>query len=185
MAEPQVVTIFIGGVFASRTGEVVKTLLGSCIAACLWDPIAHVGGMNHFMLPSGSNGDQGGLTRFGVHAMELLIGEVQKRGGDRFRLQAKVFGGGHVLQGVDAANSVPAENIRFIKRFLLAENIPIVAEDLGGRLARQVFFYTDTGKAKVKRLPTTQVVQVAVERDHQREAQQALQRTGEITLFED
>jgi chemotaxis protein CheD len=180
------VTIYIGGIFASRDGAVVRTLLGSCIAACVWDPAAGVGGMNHFMLPMPTNGDVGqGLSRYGVHAMELLVGQVQKLGGDRRRLQAKLFGGGHVLQMADSASSVPTQNIQFIKRFVTSENIPVIAEDLGGRSARQVVFHTDSGKAFVKRLPGTGLVQAAVEQDHQRQAQIALARAGEVTLFDD
>jgi chemotaxis receptor (MCP) glutamine deamidase CheD len=180
------VTIYIGGVFASRDGEVVKTLLGSCIAACVWDPESGIGGMNHFMLPAPANGDAAGtLTRFGVHAMELLICQIQKLGGERHRFQAKVFGGGHVLQIAETAASVPAQNIRFIKRFMASEGIPIVSEDLGGTKARQIVFHTDSGKALLKRLPGAGLFQVVVEQEHEREAQQTLQRSGEITLFDD
>ncbi len=147
------VTIYVGGVFASRTGAVVKTLLGSCIAACLWDPKTGTGGMNHFMLPNASAETDAVHSRFGVHAMELLIGEVQKLGGERRRLLAKVFGGGQVLQWTASAESVPEQNIRFIRQFMDEERIPVVSHDLGNRCARQVVFHTDTGKAFVKRLP--------------------------------
>jgi chemotaxis receptor (MCP) glutamine deamidase CheD len=182
------VIIHIGGVYASRDGAVVKTLLGSCIAACVWDLEAGVGGMNHFMLPAPTHGDGGGLlSRFGVHAMELLIGQVQKLGGDRRRLQAKVFGGGHVLQLADTAASIPAQNIRFIKGFMTSERIPLAAEDLGGTLARQVMFHTDNGKAFVRRLPGTSLFRTgaAAERPLQRDAHAAVQHGGEITLFDD
>jgi len=180
------VTIYIGGVFASRDGAVVRTLLGSCIAACVWDPRSGVGGMNHFMLPAPSNSDGSeGLSRYGVHAMELLVGEIQKLGGDRRRLQAKIFGGGHVLQMAECAASVPAQNIRFIRGFIASERIPLIAEDLGGTTARQVVFHTDSGKAFVKRLLGSVHVQAAAEQEHQREAQRALQRAGEITLFDE
>ena len=89
-------TIIVGGVFASREPAVVTTLLGSCIAACLFDPVAGVGGMNHFLLP-GTVGQTEGCTRYGVHAMELLINDIMKLGGDRRRLKAKVFGGAQVM----------------------------------------------------------------------------------------
>ena len=186
MTEAQAVTIFIGGVFASRDGAVVTTLLGSCVAACVWDAQARVGGMNHFMLPSCANSQvEETPARFGVHAMELVIGEIQKLGGQRHRLQAKVFGGGHVLDIEGVGPSVPEQNIRFIREFMAAEGIPLMAQDLGGRAARQVRFHTDTGKALVKRLRGANEPTSADEREHEREALGLLQRSGGITLFDD
>lgn len=180
------VVIYIGGVFASRDGAVVRTLLGSCVAACLWDPRSGVGGMNHFLLPQPTNGEsQGELSRFGVHAMELLIGRIQRLGGDRRTVQAKVFGGGHVLQIVGAGACVPEQNIRFVREFMAGEGIPVVAEDLGGTAARQVVFHTRSGKALLKRLPATQVPQLEVERAHQQEAARLQAKKGDVTLFDD
>jgi chemotaxis protein CheD len=180
------VTIYIGGVFASRDGATVRTLLGSCVSACLWDPQSGVGGMNHFMLPRPANGDSGSdLARFGVHAMELLIGKIQRLGGDRRTVQAKIFGGGHVLQIVGVGGSVPEQNIRFVRRFLADEGIPVVAEDLGGARARQVIFRTDSGRAWLKRLPGTRFPHAEAEQAHAREAADIQAKTGEITLFDD
>jgi chemotaxis receptor (MCP) glutamine deamidase CheD len=180
------VTIYVGGVFASRDGTVVRTLLGSCISACLWDPQCGVGGMNHFMLPAPSNGGAPeDLSRFGVHAMELLIGEIQKLGGERRRVQGKLFGGGHVLQVPVSVGCVPAQNILFIQRFMAAEGIPVAAEDLGGSQARQVVFHTDTGRAFVKRLTGAGLFQAAAEKEHQRMAERAVVNAGEITLFDE
>ncbi len=180
------VVIYIGGVFASRDGAVVRTLLGSCIATCLWDPRSGVGGMNHFLLPEPTNGDgQGDLSRFGIHAMELLIGKIQRLGGDRRTVQAKVFGGGHVLQMKETGVGVPERNIRFIRQFMADENIPVVAEDVGGTAARQVVFHTQSGKALLKRLPSTQFPQLEVERAHQREAARIQAKNGDVTLFDD
>jgi chemotaxis protein CheD len=180
------VTIYIGGVFASRDGAVVRTLLGSCVSACLWDPKSGAGGMNHFMLPRAANGDGGDdLARFGVHAMELLIGKIQRLGGERRTLQAKVFGGGHVLQIAGAAESVPEQNIRFVRRFLSEEDIPVVAEDLGGEQARQVIFRTDSGRVWLKRLPVSRFPYVEAERAHQRAAAHIQPNAGAVTLFDD
>lgn len=180
------VTIHIGGVFATREPTVIKTLLGSCIAACLRDPVVGVGGMNHFMLPATLNGDAGANSpRFGVHAMELLIGEIQKLGGERSRLEAKVFGGGHVLQIAESSNGVPQQNIRFIREFLRTEGIPLLAHDLGGRTARYILFNTGSGKVRLKRLSGVTGLTTVVEREHEAQAQQEVQRYGEITLFDD
>jgi len=112
------VAIHIGQIHVAKEPTVIKTVVGSCIAVCLYDPALRLGGMNHFLLPTPCNGDRpADLARFGIHAMELLIGAMQKSGGDRRRLQAKVFGGGHVLAFSAQTDSVPAQNIRFIQQF--------------------------------------------------------------------
>jgi chemotaxis receptor (MCP) glutamine deamidase CheD len=180
------VTIYIGGVFASRDGATVRTLLGSCVSACLWDRQNGVGGMNHFMLPRPADGDSGDdLARFGVHAMELLIGKIQRLGGDRRTVQAKIFGGGHVLHITGVGGSVPEQNIRFVRRFLSQEGIPVVAVDLGGDQARQVVFCTESGRAWLKRLPASRFPRVEAEQAHQREAAHIQANVGAVTLFDD
>lgn len=142
--------IHIGGVYAGRDGEVVRTVLGSCISVCLRDPLAQIGGMNHFMLPDG--GGEEASARYGVHAMELLINSCMNLGADRRRVEAKLFGGGHVLQMRESENNVPRSNIRFALEFLQKETIPIITKDLGGYHAREVLFFTDTGKVLLKKM---------------------------------
>jgi chemotaxis protein CheD len=144
-------SIHIGGVFASSQPTVVRTVLGSCIAVCLRDPSVKVGGMNHFMLPEAAEGEDGS-ARYGVHAMELLINECMKAGADRRRMEAKVFGGGHVLRIKDTENSVPKRNIRFVLEFLQVESIPIVSRDIGGLVTRKVLFFTDSGRALLQKI---------------------------------
>ena len=117
--------------------------------------------------------------------MELLIGEIQKLGGQRARVQAKVFGGGHVLQIAESVNGVPQQNIRFIREFLRTEGIPLLAHDLGGRSARHVLFDTGSGKVRLKRLSGVTRVTTVAERDHEAEAERKMRRYGEITLFDD
>jgi chemotaxis receptor (MCP) glutamine deamidase CheD len=145
------VTIYLGGVHASDEPLVIKTLLGSCIAVCLWDPEGAIGGMNHFMLPHGAAGSAG-ASRFGVHAMDCLIGAMMKLGGDRRRFVAKVFGGADVLDVAEAENSVSQQNITFARAFLGAEGVPLVSEDVGGHHARLVNFHVTSGRAFVRRL---------------------------------
>jgi len=131
------------------------TLLGSCVAACLYDPAVGVGGMNHFLLPGGTgSGDADPSARYGVHAMELLINDLLKRGARRQRLQAKVFGGGNVLSGFHI-DPIGTRNARFVLQYLAAEGIPVVAQDLGDIQARKVCFFVQTGRTLVKRLPPT------------------------------
>lgn len=165
-------SIHIGGVCASREPAVVRTVLGSCIAVCLRDPAARVGGMNHFMLPASLSG-AAVSARYGVHAMELLINECMKLGADRGRLEAKVFGGGHVLKMRESDGNVPQSNIQFALRFLETESIPIIKQDLGGYAAREVYFYTDTGRALLRRLAPTGLDNAALA-EIEREERQAL-----------
>lgn len=143
--------IIVGEVFASANPARVSTLLGSCIAACLYDADACVGGMNHFLLPSQSQ-DSEASARFGVHAMELLINKIMNLGGDRRRLQAKVFGGANVLDMKGSSLRIGDRNCRFVKEFLATERIPIVSQKVGGVSAMQVQFLTHTGKAFAKEL---------------------------------
>jgi chemotaxis protein CheD len=146
--------IHIGGVCAAARPLVVRTVLGSCVAVCLRDGRAGVGGMNHFMLPESSCGDAVS-ARYGVHAMELLINDCMRAGADRGRLEAKVFGGGHVLRVRETDGNVPQRNIQFALEFLAVEGIPIISRDLGGYAAREIYFFTDTGRTMLKRLSPT------------------------------
>ncbi len=127
---------------------VLSTLLGSCVAACIRDPIARVGGMNHFLLPS-APGSGGNDNRYGVQAMELLINALLRAGAARGRLEAKVFGGGRMTQGF---SDIGGKNAEFVRRFLKDEDIPIVAESLGGDQARRVHFSPVTGEAAQQRV---------------------------------
>ncbi|HLK56847.1 MAG TPA: hypothetical protein VKU00_09795 [Chthonomonadaceae bacterium] len=144
-------SIHIGGVYASSRPSVVRTVLGSCVAVCLRDPVSHVGGMNHFMLPTGG-ANEAASARYGIHAMELLINACMREGADRRQLEAKVFGGGHVLRIRECDGNVPQSNIQFALRFLETERIPIVSRDLGGYEPREVYFFTETGRVLLKRI---------------------------------
>jgi chemotaxis protein CheD len=187
MVERPEVVIHIGQVYATREPTIIKTVLGSCIAACLFDPVARIGGMNHFMLPAPESPTthDPDVSRFGIHAMDLLIGAIQRNGGERGRLQAKVFGGGHVLRIAVNGNSVPERNIKFIEKFLQTERIVVVSRDLGGYLPRRIQFQTDTGRVLVKRLGQHTVRQTrAEEKEHLQEIGLS-RRFGSTTLFED
>lgn len=182
------ITLHVGGVYASKEPVVVRTILGSCISVCLIDPLARIGGMNHFMLPADPqphrNGHDAESARFGVHAMELLIGAMQKLGADRRRLAAKVFGGGNILWALNHSNGVPQQNIRFIQWFMQTEQIQVLSQDVGGRFPRQVRFHTDTGRALVRKLPPVVADRIAAEeRTHWQETQRPLPPWGEIELF--
>lgn len=150
------VTLYLGEIRVATEPTLVKTLLGSCIAVCLYDPVRGVGGMNHFMLPA-SQADDGASARFGVPAMEGLIGALLDLGASPRRLAAKVFGGAHVLDVEESVGGVPQRNIDFIRTYLRAGGLPVLAEDVGGYDPRQVHFYTATGRALVKRAPQERI----------------------------
>lgn len=154
------VSIHIGGVFASREPAVVRTVLGSCVSACLFDPSRGIGGMNHFLLPD-SLSDDGTPTRLGVHAMETLINKIMELGGERQELRAKVFGAAHVLQVKRSDQNPGRRNAEFVRRFLLAEGIPIVGENLGGDDPLQIYFFTDSARTLVKRLGSRSTQRIA------------------------
>lgn len=137
-----------GEYFVTHENIVVMTVLGSCIAACIWDSQLRVGGMNHFMLPEGG-GDVSG--RYGSYAMELLINELVKLGSTRQNMQAKVFGGGAVISGFTTMN-VGERNTKFVLDYLATERIPVVSKDVMDIYPRKVVFFPVTGKAMVKRL---------------------------------
>lgn len=185
--ERQEAVIHIGGVRAAREPSVLKTVLGSCIAVCLSDPVARIGGMNHFMLPAPGDGSEEpwGSARYGIHAMDLLVGAMLKAGADRRRLQARLFGGASLAGMTNGRDGVGQRNVEFIEEFTKVEEIVVVSRDLGGHLPRQIRFYTDTGKVQVKRLGlhTLRLTRVE-EREHLRRMRQNGPQFGDITLFE-
>ncbi len=131
-------------------GVIYTTILGSCVATCIWDPLARVGGMNHFLLPGGEG--CGDSMRYGVNSMELLINGLLQNGAARSRLQAKLFGGAHVIKSL---NDVGAQNAEFATRFLTDEGITCVAKSLGGNRARRVRFWPTDGRAGQMLLEST------------------------------
>ncbi|MBP9905709.1 MAG: chemoreceptor glutamine deamidase CheD [Rhodoferax sp.] len=143
------VKVLPGEYFVSLDDMMITTVLGSCIAACIWDSRARAGGMNHFMLPEGDASDGGG--RYGSYAMELLINQLLKTGARREFMQAKVFGGAQVMAGFTSMN-VGERNTQFVLDYLATEKIPVVSQDVLDIHPRKVCFFPVTGKALVKRL---------------------------------
>ena len=143
------VKVLPGEYFVSSQDMAIVTVLGSCIAACLWDRLTRVGGMNHFMLPEGDSSEASG--RYGSYAMELLINEMLKLGARRESMQAKIFGGGQVMANFTSMN-VGERNTEFVTEYLQTERIPIVSQDVLDIYPRKVVFFPSTGKAMVKRL---------------------------------
>jgi chemotaxis protein CheD len=150
------VKVLPGEYYVSKQDEMISTVLGSCVSACIYDRQRGIGGMNHFMLPEPMGGERGSwadtvgrAARYGNDAMEQLINAILKAGGQRADLEAKVFGGGRVLATM---TDIGQRNIAFVRRYLAAEHLAVRAEDLGDVHPRHVQFFPSTGKARVKHL---------------------------------
>lgn len=147
-----------GESYVTKKDEIISTLLGSCVAACLYDPVNRVIGMNHFLLAQQHSAHNAALLaseggRYGIHAMELLINQMIKQGAQRLHLKAKAFGGGDVLKlgnELRGGQSIGAVNCEFIKTFLRTEHIPLVASGLGGHIGRNIFFLASDFSVYVK-----------------------------------
>lgn len=141
-----------GEYFVTRRDMVIVTVLGSCVSACIRDPVTQIGGMNHFMLPERGDSPDNPLSpsaRYGAYAMEVLINQLIKLGARRENLEAKVFGAGKVLAG---AGDVGQRNAHFVREYLKLEKIRLTAEDLGDVYPRKVYFFPYTGRVLVKQL---------------------------------
>lgn len=146
-----IVKIFSGDWYVStKGGEMLATILGSCVSACIRDPIARVGGMNHFLLPGDENDStMSDSARYGVFAMESLINGILKTGGRKERFEIKVFGGGNVINN---SARIGSKNARFIRDFLHKEGFHISSEDLEGDHPRRLHYFPDTGKVMMRLL---------------------------------
>ena len=149
-----------GEYHVSNQNVVLTTLLGSCVSACLYDPVARVVGMNHFLLSNRRYAKEMPLCvteagRYGVHAMELLINDMLKLGAKRSNIKAKAFGGGAVLQSVNNRDNffcVGEVNSRFILEFLKNDKIPLVSSDLGGNTGRVIQFLSNDFSVMVRKI---------------------------------
>jgi chemotaxis protein CheD len=132
---------------SDREDVVLTTVLGSCVAACFYDPIAKVGGLNHYLLAEGNVSDSASMQRYGVYAMEVLINAMLSMGAVRSRMKARIFGGATMRLGF---RDIGGDNIAFARRFLRDEKIPLVGEDVGGNGARRVEFRAALGLARCR-----------------------------------
>ncbi len=149
--------ILPGEYYVTNENELVTTVLGSCIAACVRDKITGVGGMNHFMLPEttkdklkkGVEAVVGNATRYGNYAMEHLINMILSNGGKRKNLEVKLFGGGKIIPTL---GDVGMHNIDFVLDYIDTEALTLVSQDLGGIYPRKVIFFPKTGKVRMKKI---------------------------------
>lgn len=150
--EREVVRLMPGDFFVSRDEEVLTTVLGSCVSACIRDTETGVGGMNHFMLPDAETGatlDRASAGRYGTHAMKFLIDGILSLGGNTDNLEVKIFGGGRIVEGM---SDVGERNIDFVRRYLHDAGLEIAAEDLGLRFPRKINYFAQSGRVMVKKL---------------------------------
>lgn len=149
--------ILPGELYVSTHGEMISTVLGSCISVCIRDKKKGIGGMNHFMLPqnnefssdSWGNNPVTSASRYGNWAMEYLINAILKRGGEKKNFEVKVFGGGQMMAKM---TDIGQKNIIFVYQYLAEETLKIEASDVGDIYARKVLFFPDTGSVKVRRI---------------------------------
>lgn len=181
--------ILPGEFFVTRSDEAITTVLGSCISACIRDPVVRVGGMNHFMLPEDNSSGKsswidgpGGLaTRYGSYAMESLINELMKLGARRDRFEVKLFGGGKILSSM---TDVGMKNITFAKEFLKLEGFKIAAADVGDVYPRRVVYFPATGVVMLKRLRALDVVEIARRETNYLSSLAAKPADSDVELFD-
>jgi chemotaxis protein CheD len=180
-----VVKVLPGEHYVTRAGdEAISTVLGSCVAACIRDPVAMVGGMNHFMLPGEVRGTWSGATnemRYGQFAMEKLINDIMRCGGRRERLEVKLFGGANVMH---SSMKIGDSNAEFVLSFMKTEGLTVAAQDLGGDAARRINFFPLTGRVfrlELRRQPDVEVFEAELSyRDRLRQQDVG----GSIELFD-
>lgn len=180
----EIAVIMPGEYFVSREPMIVSTVLGSCVSVCIRDPLAGVGGMNHFMLPApkgdGRSDSWGESARYGSFAMELLINEILKRGGHRSRMEVKVFGGGKIYDG---SVDIGSNNAAWAMHYLAEESLPVAKLDVGGVCPRRVYYFTQDGRVLLKKLGR---LDDSALRDREEQYLEALRREkveSNVTLF--
>ena len=170
----------------SKADQVIVTTLGSCIAACIRDTVAGIGGMNHFMLPESESGLWGGASaalRYGNHAMEVLINDLLKKGAARNRLEIKLFGGGSVINSV---SDVGERNIQFILRYMKNEHMATAVQHLGGKLARSICYFPDSGRVRMKLLDHSRDKEILADEDKFKDRLEQRKKQGlggDVELF--
>ena len=169
---------------SSSPNEVIVTVLGSCIAVCMYDPIAHCGGMNHFLLPEDASGRSelpGQALRYGSYSIERMVNTLLVKGAKRERLVTKVFGGANVITGT---SNVGHRNADFVEQYLSREGFQISGRNLRGTQARKIRFFPATGKVQMTMLGTDAVKSVVRNEDILRTAPEIVTKHGTVELFE-
>lgn len=141
--------LYPAALYAEREPTQIVTILGSCVAVCLWDPVLKIGGINHFMLPLW-NGQGLASPRYGNIAIEKLLEKMIMMGSSKANIKAKIFGGGEVLETESISFNIGLRNIELARKVLSEENIPIISSSVGGKFGRKILFFSDTGEVRLK-----------------------------------
>lgn len=171
------------GNWSVETDRPISTLLGSCVAVCLYDPTFKLGGMNHFLLPSkrGSQGEDSDVVLAGDFAMEVLVNAMLAKGARKDRLVAKAFGGGNIVSSIRMA--IGERNAEFAVEWLAREGIPLLASDFGGPWSRKVVCVPRTGDAFCRRSPVNQSIADLAKAEAAYEKTLLTPKTKHIELF--
>jgi len=137
--------LYPGGLFVAKEPYLVTTILGSCVAVCIWDPVSHIGGINHFMLPLW-NGQGLASPRYGNIAIEKLIEKIELLGASSYHLKAKIFGGAEVIANSTNQFKIGERNCLVARSIIAEHNIPIISSSVGGFQGRKIIFNTFTGE---------------------------------------
>ena len=187
-----VVKLLPGEFAVGHKDEIIVTVLGSCITACIYETGLGVGGMNHFMLPFEKYKNRKSINkvtnyksltaRYGNVAMEMLINEIIKIGGMRYNLIAKIFGGASIT---DTSVDIGSENISFVREYLTLEDIKIVSEDVGGFLPRKVYYIPDTNDVYIKKIEKANINKIVDNESKSRKIIQNTNQNGKIYFLDD
>lgn len=184
-----VVNIHIGEYYSSRDPVIISTVLGPCVAVCLYDKSSKIGGMNHILMPGGgsSSGKNRGLeSRYAITAMELLINQMMRLGADRYNLTAKIFGGASILSAISPDFSMGMKNVESVVNFLITENIPIKNYNFGGSDSRRIYYHTDSDTVLLKRIKPKEVINEFADLKTKRsELEKKINKTSGTIYFDD
>lgn len=185
----QVVEVYPGEYYTTSKNDIVlSTILGSCVAVCLYDEVHQVVGINHIMISNKTQYKMDAVsvdTRYGIHAMEVLINEMIKKGASRSYMKAKVFGGGKVL--IKNNPKIAFNNIDFAVEYLKNEAISIISQDTGGNYGRKIFFFTDNYRVYLKRLEMSKTLKRNYEKEILaiKNERKKAQNNSNLTLFDE
>lgn len=180
------ISIHIGEYYASRDPVLIRTLVGSCMAVCLFDPVTRIGGMNHILLPGKADMKRfDAPARYGINAMELLINRIMRLGGNRSLIVAKAFGGAHLLPAISRENGVGKKISGFVLEFLRNESIRLISMDIGGHESRRIYFNTGTGDVYLKRIRSRFYSNMTLKEERKmfRHIQRKIRKPAKINLF--
>jgi chemotaxis protein CheD len=177
-----------GEYYVTKENEMITTVLGSCISACIRDKISGIGGMNHFMLPEtsqsrldeGRESVVGNATRYGNYAMEHLINTILANGGKRKNLEVKVFGGGKIIASL---GDVGLKNITFVMDYIDTEGLLLVSKDLGDIYPRKINFYPQSGRVRMKKIQDLHNDTIALRESQYRRTIKDVPVVGDVELF--